>query len=92
MNKCCIITIVPYYALLLSDSTLTMQPTPPKLNAFSCQTSRCPLLPSEGLSNPLYTYFIRTSTNSKPNDCTASSICEVFTDRRTFNVKLSALS
>lgn len=69
-----------------------MLPTPPIAYALSCHCNKCPLDPSDGISKPLYTYFIKISINAISNAETASSICEDLIDRRTLSVKFKAAS
>lgn len=77
---------------LVSDRTLTIHPTPPKLYIFSCHNNKSPLLPSEGDSNPLYTYFIKVSNKFESKELTMSSIWEGFIESITLNVTLKAFS
>lgn len=80
------------HARLVSERTLMMLPKPPTTYAFSCHKRRWPLLPSDGDSNPRYTYFISTSTRSRSSEPTACSIWEALIASNTLNVRFKALS
>lgn len=69
-----------------------MLPTPATANTFSCQTSKCPLDPSDGSSKPRYTYFMRTSSCSRDNIAMSSSICAARMAMSTRSVTLNAWS
>lgn len=85
-------TVQVIHARLVSERTRMILPTPPTTYAFSCHKRRWPLLPSDGDSNPRYTYFISTSTRSRSSEPTACSIWEALIASNTLNVRFKALS